>query len=112
MPVALVGDQHFGVVFPSTGTMRDQPDVRVVRIGGELSPNPVAQIRLGRVGTNECRLLSSDGMEITEAQYERIAAVGPHRSLPVQRSPTAHVKLGRPERLQVLNAILYVAERG
>ena len=41
------------------------------------------------------------GMEITEAQYERIAPV-----LPVQRG---NVKLPN---LQVLNAILYVAEQG
>ena len=40
-------------------------------------------------------------MEITEAQYERIAPV-----LPVQRG---NVKLSN---LQVLNAILYVAEQG
>ena len=40
-------------------------------------------------------------MEITEAQYERIAPV-----LPVQRG---NVKLPN---LQVLNAILYVAEQG
>ena len=40
-------------------------------------------------------------MEITEAQYERIASV-----LPVQRG---NVKLSN---LQVLNAILYVAEQG
>ena len=41
------------------------------------------------------------GMEITEAQYERIAPV-----LPVQRG---NVKLPN---LQVLNAILYVARAG
>ena len=41
------------------------------------------------------------GMEITQAQYERIAPV-----LPVQRG---NVKVSN---LQVLNAILYVAEHG
>ena len=40
-------------------------------------------------------------MEITEAQYERIAPV-----LPVQRGNV------KPSNLQVLNAILYVAEQG
>ena len=41
------------------------------------------------------------GMEITEAQYERIAPI-----FPVQRG---NVSLSN---LQVLNAILYVAEQG
>ena len=57
--------------------------------------------RLGRVHTNQAERYCYLRLEITQAQYERIAPV-----IPVQRG---NVKLPN---LQVLNGILYVAEHG
>ena len=61
---------------------------------------PDAPRRLGPVNTN-LKICYAHGMELTEAQYERIASY-----LPVQRG---NVSLSNR---QVLNAILYVAEHG
>ena len=58
-------------------------------------------IGLGSVHTIGSESVIIDGMELTQDQYERIAPI-----LPVQRG---NVSISN---LQVLNAILYVAEQG